>query len=74
MFTITHDDNPVYETVAIYSCENGIIGNNTRMCECSGQWSAEPDCREGIGFSVNLLLNVNLINVIRFLRRQYCIT
>ena len=48
ILTIIHDANPAYGTLATYSCENGIIGDNTRICQCNGQWSEEPLCASGM--------------------------
>ena len=44
---VNHTAGTTFEQTATYSCDTGynLMGNNTRTCEATGEWSwSEPTC------------------------------
>ena len=48
--TVTHPGQPIYMSIATYSCNTGYVveGQATRTCQANGTWSGSaPTCRVG---------------------------
>ena len=55
---VTHTAGTTYGQTATYSCDTGyiLVGNRTRTCEATGNWSGSAPTCQGILLLGNLII------------------